>query len=496
MYNYTAMYRRPSKKKELIKRIITYVAMTLSVLAIVSVLILVILGYRIDSDNGRIEQGALLQFDSSPSGASVAVDGKNLGSTTSTKTTVLAGTHKLVVQKSGYQPWQKSVDVKAGTLTWLNYILLVPISHSAQSVATYSSLYASLGTPDGKEMLVQQSPSDPTFQVVNLQSDDIKSTTVTIPTTAYSEATTAGMTHTFTISQWDAGDRYVLVQHTYGDKKEWLVLDTKNVAASKNVTTSLDLDISHIVFSGTSGNILYALSGTDIRKLDLSAGTISRSLVSNVTNFDLYQPDIITYTGTDPVDATKSVVGFYRDGDSAPHVLRSVTTDPNAPLHIATTHYFNEDYVAISEGNKVDITAGSYPSSGSDDNSSLAPFATFTFATNVDSLSFSIKGDYLLAQAGATVESYNIEHMLTDDYTLTTDTNVTVPSLQWLDDAHTWSDYGGNLIMREYDGANAVTLNQSVSGQGVALTQNDKYIYSLGKTASGYDLQRVRLILP
>jgi len=469
--------------------------MILSVLVIVSVLVLLILGYRIDTNNGRIEQGALLQFDSSPSGANVTIDGQTLGSTTSTKSTVLAGSHNLVIKKSGYQPWQKTVYVKPGTLTWLNYVILIPINHTAQSVASYQSLYASLGTIDGKAMLVQQSASVPTFQVVNLQSDDIKSTTITLPATSYSEATTPGMTHTFTISQWDIGDRYVLIQHTYGDKKEWLVMDTKNVSASKNITATLDLDISHVVFSGTSGNILYALAGTDIRKLDLSAGTISRSLASNVTSFDLYQPDVITYTGTDPADAAKSVVGFYRDGDDAPHVLRSVTTDPTVPLHIATTHYFNQDYVAIAQGNKVDITAGSYPSSGSDDNSSLAPFASFTFPTSVDTLSFSTKGDYLRVQSGAAVMSYDIEHQLTSSYTLTADANVTVTSLQWLDDAHSWSDYGNNLIMREYDGANEVSLNSVVSGQGVALTQNDKYIYSLGKTATGYDLQRVRLIL-
>ena len=133
------MYRRPSKKKELIKRIITYVVMILSVLVIVSVLVLLILGYRIDTNNGRIEQGALLQFDSSPSGANVTIDGQTLGSTTSTKSTVLAGSHNLVIKKSGYQPWQKTVYVKPGTLTWLNYVILIPINHTAQSVASYQS---------------------------------------------------------------------------------------------------------------------------------------------------------------------------------------------------------------------------------------------------------------------------------------------------------------------------------------------------------------------
>ncbi|TAL14343.1 PEGA domain-containing protein, partial [Patescibacteria group bacterium] len=414
------MYRRPSKKREITMRVITYTAMVLSVLAIVSVLIFLILGYRIDTDNGKIEQSALLQYDTNPSGATVTVDGKTLGSKTSTKSTVLAGTHIFTMQKDGYELWQKTLDVKAGTLTWLNYTRLVPKNLKAQSVASYSTIYGSLGTTDGNTMIVQQSASIPTFQIVDLRSDTIKSTNFTIPANFYSEASTAGMVHTFTLNQWDSGGRYVLVQHTYGDKKEWLVIDTKDPNATKNITTLFDLDLTQLVFSGTSGNILYALSGTDLRQLDLSAGTISRALVSGVSSFSLYQTNVITYVGTDASDPNKTVVGLYREGDNAPHVLRSVVAN-GEPIHIATSHYFNQDYVAISQGKRVDITSGSYPSSSSDDISSLGAFASFTFSTNVDTMSFSPKGDYLVVQSGAAFESYDIEHRLMADYTLITE---------------------------------------------------------------------------
>ncbi|MDB5167530.1 MAG: hypothetical protein JWN26_675 [Candidatus Saccharibacteria bacterium] len=474
-------------------RVITYTAMVLSVLTIVSVLIFLILGYRVDTNNGKIEQSALLQYDTNPSGATVTVDGKALGSKTSTKSTVLAGVHTFTMQKDGYELWQKTLDVKAGTLTWLNYTRLVPKNLKAKSVATYSNIYDSLGTTDGNTMIVQQSAMTPTFQIVDLRSDTIKSTNFTIPANFYSEATTPGMVHTFTLNQWDSGGRYVLIQHTYGDKKEWLVVDTKDPNATKNITTLFDLDLTQLVFSGTSGNILYALSGTDLRQLDLSAGTISRALVSNVSNFSLYQTNVITYVGTDPNDAKKTVVGLYREGDNAPHVLRSVVTT-GEPIHIATSHYFNKDYVAISQGKQVDITSGSYPSSSSD-SSSLSAFATFTFSTNVDSMSFSPKGDYLLVQSGADFESYDIEHQRITDYTLTTSTNVAVPPVKWLDDNHTWTDYNGSIVMREFDGANASILNPVATAQGIALTQNDKYIYSIGKTATGYQLQRVQMIL-
>jgi hypothetical protein len=489
------MYRRPSKKRERIMRVISYSTMTLSVLVIVSVVTFLLLGYRLDTDNGRIEQSALLQFETIPSGATVTIDGKQLGQKTSTKSSVLAGVHTFIVQKDGYETWQKTIDVKAGTLTWLDYVRLVPKSRSVHSVASYQTLYGSLGTVDGKTMLVQQLPAVPSFQVVDLRSDDIKTTTIVIPKNIYSEADTADVTHTFTVDKWDTGGRYVLIRHNYGDKKEWLVMDTRNVNATINVTTLLDVDITSAIFSGTSGNILYALISGDIRKLDLSAETISRSLVTNVKSFELFETNVITYVGTDPADPKKTVVGLYREGDNTSHVLRSVVTT-DSPLHIATTHYFNQDYIAISEGKKVDIIAGNYPSPGSDNNSSLTKFASFDFVTNVDSLSFSPDGDYLSVQANNKFTSYDIEHQHATSYTLLVGKDITVGRAKWLDDDHLWTDYGGELIMREFDGTNESVINQVSMGQGVLLSQNDKYIYSIGKTSTGFQLQRVRMILP
>ncbi|CAN5392207.1 hypothetical protein BH10PAT4_BH10PAT4_1460 [soil metagenome] len=488
------MYRRPSKKRELTMRIISYCAMVLSVITIVSVITFLLLGYRLDTDNGRIEQGALLQFETIPSGATVTVDGKELGSKTSTKSSVLAGTHTMVVQKEGYDTWQKTLDVKAGTLTWFDYIRLVPTKRAVESVAKYESLFASKATADGNTMIVQQLPTVPSFQIVDMRSDTIKSTTIVLPKTVYSDPDTAGVTHSFSIVQWDTGGRYVLVQHTYADKKEWLVMDTKDVSSTKNITKLLDVDISKIVFSGTSGNILYALTAGDIRKLDLSAGTISRSLVTKVSSFELFTTNVITYVGTDTNDATKSVVGLYRDGDDTPHILRSTLT-ANAPLHITTTHYFNQDYVAISQGKDITILSGSYPSN-SDDSSSLKRLKSFVVDADVVAVSFSPNGDYLLAKSGDRYASYDIEHDRTISYNISTKPGVTSGLINWLDDDHTWSDYDETLMIREFDGTNEVSVNRLVANQGVTISQNDKYFYSFGNASTGYQLQRVRMLLP
>ncbi len=490
------MYRRPSRKRELIKRTFVYTAMTLLVAIIVTGLIFIILGYRIDTQSGQVERSALLQYNTTPTGASVSIDGSLLGSNTPTKSTVLAGSHKFVMQRDGYETWQKTLDIKAGTLTWLNYARLVPKVRPVAAVASYPTVHASLGTLDGQTIMVQQDAAVPQFQIVDVSNDTIKSTTITLPTTLYSDATTAGVTHSFKVDQWDSGGRYLLVEHAYAGKTEWLVVDTQDVASSKNITKSLDIGINYATFSGTSGDILYALTGTDIRKLDLSAGTISRSLVSRVSSFELYETNIITYVGTDQSTPANRVVGLYREGDSKSHILRTVTEPATVPLHVTTARYYNKDYIAITDGQKVDILYGSYPASGSEDSSSLSTFASFKFVADVQRVSFSPAGFYLVVQAGAQFAGYDIEHQTLTESSITGVTGGSSATLRWLDEAHLWTDVDGTLTMRDFDGANVFNINGVVSGYDATLTHNERYIYSIGKVGDNYQLQRVRMILP
>ena len=467
--------------------------MTLAVFVIVTFVAFFVLGYRFDTDNGRIEQYAFLQFGTSPSGATVTVDGQVIGKTPN-KSSTHAGKHEVVMWRDGYETWQKSIDVKAGTMMWLNYVLLVPKKLAVMPVATYESIYLTLASPKGRSMLIQGRADVPTYDLVDLSSDTIKSTKLVIPTNTYSDATTVGITHTFKIVKWDDGGRYVLVNHTYGDKAEWLVLDTQDANLTKNITRLFNISISRIGFSGTSGNIFYALdSSSDIRKLNLSAGTISKPLVSNVTSFDIYESNIITYVGTDAIDASKHVAGLYREGDDNPHIMRS-TTVKDASLHIATTHYFNENYIAISDGKKVDILSGSYPNTVADNLTSMKVIASYETQCDIQSLTFSPIGEYVLMQSDDYFASYDLEHQSLASSTI--DGTGAVSLLKWLDDNYVWTDRGGNLVIREFDGTNSHTINPVIIGQDATLTHNGRYLYSINKATTSYQLQRVTMILP
>jgi len=489
------MFKKPTKKQFLIRRIIMSIVATFAVIIIATVAILFMLGFRLDSGNGRLEQGALLQFDSAPNSADVYIDGNNIGSRTATKQTVIAGTHTVKMTKSGYQDWNRTLDLTAGTLTWLDYTRLVPKDQPIQKVADYATLAGMTISPDSKWALAQEKADTPSFHLVDLRSEEVKNTLITLPVESYSQAGVEGVMHSFGTVSWDSGSRYAIVKHLYNDQTEWLVVDTQNVAATVNVTQLLSVAFKDVQFAGTSGKILYGLT-TDgaIRKVDLGAATLSRAFVTHVDSFSIFDNTVLTYVGTDPVEVTKRVAGVYRDGDESSHVLRTVTS-PDTVLKIATGRYFSNDYVAIAEGNIVTILKGSYPSSSSQDNSSLAKLTTLELTGAVSALSFSPGSDYVLAQSGEAFKSYEIEHARTDVGAVTMANETAATTLKWLDIAHLWNDDNGTLTMRDFNGINTYSIMTVEPGFAASLSQNGRFFYAVGKSDTGYHLQRIKMIL-
>lgn len=468
--------------------------MSFAVIAIATILVFILLGYRLDRTSGQIEQSGLLQFDSSPTGASVSIDGRAMGSSTPTKTSLSPGAHNISVSRDGYETWSRDVNVVSGTLLWLDYIRLVPKTLNVETVATYGSLSSTLTSPDNKHLLIQKSATDSSFDLMDISGDTTSIKVITLPT-AISTELAKTTDRNISLVSWDEGSRYVILKSTSSAKTEWLVLDTRSPENSKNASSLLDIAIDDLKFLGTSGNVFYALSGGDVRKLDLSSATISRSLVTSVKSFSVYSGDTLSYVATkQDATGTNQVVGIYRDGDDAPTVLDEAALAV-VPFNIAITSFHNEDYVAVLKSTSINISYGNFPPSGSVASDNLKVYETINGENAVTSISFSPAGDFLLLSYGSSYKTYAIEYdQLSGVFSVSTDATASY-RLRWLDAYHIATDYLGGFIMRDFDGTNVHEILKVTPGFDMTMSSSERYMYGVLKTDAGYQINRVKIIL-
>lgn len=490
------MYSPPSsKKKQLILQVAIYAVMTATVLMIVSALVLYTLGYRFDRTAGTIEQGGLVQFSSIPSGANIGINATRLGATTSTKATLTPGPHAITMMRDGYVPWQKTVDVQKGTVLWLNYARLIPSQLTIENVRELPALTSTLPSPNRKKIAMTTEPSESTVTIVDIESDTPEFEALTLPESVYTKPKKES-TQRFVLATWNASSRYLLIEHRYDGTKEWLVVDTEDVARTKNITDIFDVTATDIQFSEEDDNIVYALMRGDVRKINIENATITAPLVRNVAEFSFYDRSTIVFTTTvDKVTKSRSV-GYRQDNARESRTIRTYNDDGLIPLHISVDRYYGKTHVAIAYDNTVEILEGSLPRSDSNDPLSLTVAATMSTARKIDYLSSKTDGRFFIAQHGNHFSVYDLELQKATTTKLHGKTKQS-GRLGWLDGYRVWSSLDNTLRLYEFDGANQRDIMPIMAGQNPAISPNDRYLYAPTKDAKGMiHLSRVRLILP
>lgn len=462
----------------------TYGVMTMAVAVISAISILLVLGYRFDLKSGDVEQGALLQFRSFPSRASINLDGEVLSFLTPGKRSVDAGRHTVTMELDGYQRWQKTFSVKASELRWLNYARLVPKNVETTPTREFPAMASTIPSPDKKWLMLLPAAEKAELTLVDIRDEDEpKFSQLVLPAGSYTQQ--EGAAHKFSLVEWDFGARYILIKHVVGSTTEYLRLDRTDAADTVNISTKLGVRIDDIHFSGTSGSVFYALeteNGT-IRRLDSGAGTISQPVMKDVAAFRLFKTDTMAYVKK-PVE-NKVGVGIVVDGKA----YRTATYDDTMPIVVDVSEYFNDHYLAIGRGTSIEV----YKDPELKARKKVASVAS---VSAISWLRFGNSGRFVVAGTGSQFVSYDLETKLKADVNLPGTAADPAKPLQWLDDYYLVSTADNDLRITEFDGANQHVITSAVSGYPVSLNDNGRVLYSIGKTQSGsFVLQSSRMVL-
>lgn len=488
------MKHEVSKRRQPIVRTVVYSFMTLTVVIIVSLLMLVVLGYSFDEKAGRLEQGGLLQFASVPQGATVTLDEIRLGPRTNSKATVSAGNHSVIFDREGYRSWKKSIAIKPAQIGWLNYARLIPQNITTESVREFPSLSGALASPQYNYMILHESPDKPQFLIANIQGDIVRYDDIVVPSSVYT-APAPGKMQTFTIDSWSYDEQLVILRHNYDDnKEEWILLNRSAPARSLNVNKLFAIEPGKVQFAGKSSQLLFAQVADTVRRLNIDNPSAQRTLATRVESFSSYDDKTVVFSGL-PDEKNQRTVGYATPDSDSPQTIAMYPNDGQL-LQAAVETYFSRYYVSILHGQQLSISAGSSLPTSDNTVPPLKLFAKLTVPESASRLTMTDNGRFVMVQLPDGYSTYDLELQKYDKTTWAT--QPTAPrAISWLDRYMIWSDNGGKLRFYEFDGANQQNIMDVAEGYSVSLSPNEKYVYAIGKTADDKrELRRALLQLP
>jgi hypothetical protein len=283
----------------------------------------------------------------------------------------------------------------------------------------------------------------------------------------------------------------VLVRHTYGEHSEWVWLKRKDIDSSVNFTNEYKLGIYSAKFASNDGKKLMLVEGGNLRRANVGDKTVSAALAENVLSYYVVDEKSTLLLTEGWENATRSF-GFYKDGSRGVAEIYSLETKDGDRLNVVGGEYYSDDYVAIGENDKLQILKGSYPAFGRVADS-LKYIVDIKLDWPIERLELSANKRFVYAINKGRVYNYDLENQVGRYFKLDGEYQSSEP-LNWLNDYMLWTDKGGLLMIYDFDGDNKRSVQKVEPGFKVILTDNDKWLYSVSKTASGHDLRRFRMI--
>ena len=462
-------------KKQSIRVIVSEAIMVLAVIVTVIILALLVSGYWLNSDF-TVERNGMLQISSIPTGANVEIDGQAsswLERTNSSKI-LGSGEHSVVLTKDGYDSWSKTVIISEGLLYRLQYPRLFLKERTTEAIDIASSFTSASISPDGNLLLLMNDTTE--WLLMNLDADtpstkklDISSAFSTV---SLAEGAKVGLfTGKILDLDWDQDSSHNLFKVENGDKIEWVLLDTGNVAKSVNLTKEFGGNFSELEILDNGSNQLLAIQNGNLHKIDIPGRLISAVLAKNILDFDHFGNEIVYSakridqtppvdgaTTQEPVDAlSEYYVGYLKLGDDKTTELEPTT----APVKVAIGKFYDSKYIAVLTGQSISIHQK---------DSYLEDIEQYQISFTPDAIKVGHDGGFLILSQVDQLATLDLEANLVREWSIEHDHG-------WLDHYMFYAVSDNNLVVYDFDGLNRRELSHNVSSHFPITITSDKWLY-------------------
>ena len=432
-------------KRQSLKIIVSEFVMVVTVIITVTVLAFVVSGYWLNADF-KVERQGMLQINSVPTGATVAVDGDSPWfQRTNTSKILSSGKHEVVLSKEGYDTWSKTVDIKEGLLYRLNYPHLFLENRTKESVYDTTTTTFATVSPNRKLLLLANNTTS--WTLINLDSETIKPTIVDV--SKVFPSTTSLFNGEILSASWDSANEHVLFKLQKEGSVGWVLLDVRDPSKSLDLTREFATSFIDVKIMDHSADNLLAIRDGNLHKIDVGARQITAVLVEGILDYDFYDSEIIY--------ATKDQVSLLKLGQESPLVIKEIENG----ARVLISKFYDDKYFYIIEGEEITV----YQKSDSQELMN----AEIGFVPQ--ELKIGYDGDFVSMNTGSNFATLDMESMQITKWQTCSD------NFGWLNGYMVYAINDGELSVYDFDGLNHRTLSSNVSNHFPVVITSEKWLY-------------------
>lgn len=447
------------------------------------ILVLLAHGYSFDRSTGSVIQNGLLFVDVRPADANVFVNGE-LSGRGKQRQVLPDGGYTIDIRADGYRPWHKEFELAGGSVERFSYPFLFPEQLTRSTYRSFAQAPHLVTTsPDRRQMLIQEADDLNAFVSYNLDEQINLPAFFSLPVGIMSAQQPDSELE---LVEWANDNRHLIIKHSFGDSREFILLDTKEPRSSQNLSSRFsDIPFSDIslidrqydeyhLFNRSSGTLISAELEANNTEVILRDVVTYRSHGAETILFVRDKPESIDTSNAD--EEIRFGVYLYHD-----EVSRKLTTVPTGDLsnYLLDIARFSDSWYAVV-GNDIEERAMIYkdPFEKLRDNDTSPLLPKYTLRTDglPERVSFSDNARNIMLQAANEFAVYDLERERAYQYTFG---GKAISRAHWMDGHRILASWDNTLHVVDFDGENKQELTSCGQEYRPMFDNNYEFLYCI-----------------
>ncbi|MFA6254762.1 MAG: PEGA domain-containing protein [Patescibacteria group bacterium] len=251
---------------------------------IVPVITLYAAGYSYNFKKNKIEKTGILYIESKPKDAQIYINGKYQANTPKRFSRLLPDNYQVDVEKTGYYPWQKKLEVKSNSTTFSKNIVLFKKNLPINIIEGQINI---LSVSPNQEKMV--------YSLLEQNTEELRLRNLKNQLDLSIEKLNSRNYDQLEPIEWSPDQSKVLLKETIGDFNKYLIIDTETLKVNELFDITR-LNFTKVNWDTLNGTYLYGLRNAILYQIDLVNNSTKTLVSANIEDFQIKREEIYYIT--------------------------------------------------------------------------------------------------------------------------------------------------------------------------------------------------------